>query len=193
MGAGGWQPSPPPCRCGGLSGGTLLLLHLLLLLFFLLFLLVPASPSSPRADGMRVLVVLGLRRVWAVVPCGCRGCSAVPCHVSAVVLFCFFPRLPSTNLKPPKASTPRPLLCSHVAGCNLCGGAGLGPAGALRTPCPCRVRGPDPGWAVPCPGLLREGQRCPSSRKAQSGRFGVLDHFSFGCFSAGSPQSCAGW
>lgn len=27
-------------------------------------------------------------------------------------------------------------------------------------------------------------------RKAQSGWFGVLDHFSFGCFLAGSPQSC---
>lgn len=55
------------------------------------------------------------------------GCSPVPCHVSAA-LFSFF-QLPGTNLKPPNASTPRLLPCSHGTNCNLCAGAGLGLGG----------------------------------------------------------------
>lgn len=86
--------------------------------------------------------------------------AAVRCPATFLLLFCFrfFLQVPSTNLKPLNSSTPRLLLCLHVAGCNLCGRA-------LQTPW---VRGVAPtlavpchGPAVPCSGLLWEGWRCP--------------------------------
>lgn len=54
----------------------------------------PADPRSPCAGRGCVPVVLGLRRVRAATSFGCQGCSPVLCHVSAVVLFCFFLRTP---------------------------------------------------------------------------------------------------
>lgn len=111
-GAGGWQPLPPPCCCGGLSRGT----------FFPLLLLVAlrSRRGDEAAEGWGLSSLLG---TGAAVRC--------PATFPLLFLFCFFLQLPSTNLKPPNPSTPRSLLRSHVAGCNLCGGAGLGLAGAL--------------------------------------------------------------
>lgn len=65
------------------------------------------------------------------------------------------------------------------------GRAGAG--GGSVNPLPMRAR---PWTSCVVPGAPAGRVEVPVLRKAHSGWFGVLDHFSFGCFSAGSPQSC---
>lgn len=121
-------------------------------------------PSNPDHAMIPLLMT---PMVTCAVPPGCWSSegtvavmsfgAAVWCPATFLLLFwfCFFLQLSSTNLKPPNPSTPRLLLCSRVAGCNLCGGAGMG----LETPLGRGVQGLDPNQAEAWPG---QTLLCPS-------------------------------